>query len=141
MNTYSTPCAMTLCLPPHSIVRNQIQQPKYTVCPHCSLPFTAPSATASDSPALVDHLSLHHKATQPFTLHPVSQGHSVTWTAVGPVLAIFIITAILLVLAAILVVALFKQRRARHTGRYHTTHVRMQLVYVRRCYLYHATLM
>ena len=84
----------------------------------CSLPFTTPSTTASDSLDLVDHLSLHH-TTLP--LHPVSQGHPVNWTAVGPVLAIFTITAILLALTIILVAALFKQRRTRHTGRYLTT--------------------
>ena len=110
---------MNLCLPLHSTVRNQIQQCKYMVCPH----FAASPSPHHQLPLVIVLIwlttCLYHHTT--LLLHPVSQGHPVNWTTVGPVLAIFTITAILLALTIVLVAALFKQRRTRHTGRYHTT--------------------
>lgn len=67
-----------------------------------------------------NHLLLYHKCHAYVLSFPASQGHPVHWIALGPVLAIILVSSILLVLIAILLGALYKRRKTRCSGKQHT---------------------
>lgn len=109
-----------------SVLHLQLHKFNYSRCKQCvlNLALQCWTPTRYSKQSLVSwafwHLLLYHKCHAYVLSYPASQGHPVHWIALGPVLAIILVSSILLVLIAILLGALYKRRKTRCSGKQHT---------------------